>query len=257
MMLRRGVGLVLAPTTLLAQVDAAVGGKNGINFGQHKNVVGGFYHPRIVACDGAFLRTLDTTELVCGIAESIKIFAIASAELLTTHAPTWSRLSRPAASIDWADMVWDALRWKLDLLAADPYEVSSRRLLNYGHAFAHLLEERSHFALAHGEAVLLGMLIENEVSRELGIAEDVDSVQALILRLLTVGCRTHWLPFRALGDDVDKLRHARRGHMNLVCLVRPGEGRIVDDVPERLLEAAWRRVDGVVTAPVLAEAVDH
>jgi 3-dehydroquinate synthase len=254
MLVRRGVGLVLVPTTLLAQVDAAVGGKNGINVGAHKNIVGGFYHPRVVACDQMFLGTLGARDLVCGIAETIKVFAIASGELLATHARTWARALTADGPIDWTDMVWDALRWKLDLLAEDPYELSSRRLLNYGHAFAHLFEERSRFALSHGEAVLLGMLVENEVSRELDIARDVDALQALIQGLLTDRSRACWLGFSDLGDDVEKLRYARRGHMNLVCLVRPGEARIVDDVHAPLLKAAWARVDALVIGSHPSEA---
>ena len=118
-------------------------------------------------------------------------------------------------------------------------------MLNYGHAFAHILEEKSHYLLSHGEAVLLGMMIENETSRGLGIAIDFDlnSFHNLIQRLLTDSCRRHWLRFTAIREEMIKLRGMRRGQLNLVCLVRLGEGQIVDDAPEDVLEEAWERTE--------------
>ena len=243
MLMRRGISLVLIPSTLLAQIDAAVGGKNGINYRSTKNLIGHFYHPDLVVCDQVFLSTLPKREITCGIAEAIKIFAIADADALVRHRETWLHRAPPDALDSWADMVWDALRWKLALLAEDPYEESSRRLLNYGHAFAHWFEEKSDYALSHGEAVLMGMMIENETSRGLGIAIDLDDLQNMIQSLLTTSCRRHWICFTAIREDLSKLRDMRRGQLNLVCLVRPGEGRIVDDVPEDVLEAAWQRVE--------------
>jgi 3-dehydroquinate synthase len=245
MLMRRGISLVLIPSTLLAQIDAAVGGKNGINYRNTKNLVGHFYHPDLVVCDQAFLSTLPDREITCGIAEAIKVFAVSDADALARHRQTWLRSDRVGALDPWADVVWEALRWKLALLTEDPYEESSRRLLNYGHAFAHLFEEKSDYALSHGEAVLLGMMIENETSRGLGIAvdSDLDDLQDIIRRLLTTSCRRHWVRFTAIREDLGKLRGMRRGHLNLVCLVRPGQGQIVDDAPENVLEAAWERTE--------------
>jgi 3-dehydroquinate synthase len=245
MLMRRGISLVLIPSTLLAQIDAAVGGKNGINYRASKNLIGHFYHPDLVVCDQLFLSTLSEREITCGIAEAIKIFAITDADALARHWETWLHGAPPGALDAWADMVWDALHWKLALLTEDPYEESSRRLLNYGHAFAHWFEEKSDYALSHGEAVLMGMMIENETSRGLGIAKHsaLDSLQDTIEGLLTPACRRHWVRFTAIGEDLDKLRGMRRGQLNLVCLVRPGEGRIVDDAPVAVLEAAWQRTE--------------
>jgi 3-dehydroquinate synthetase len=252
MLMRRGVSLVLIPTTLLAQIDAAVGGKNGINYRNTKNLVGHFYHPDLVVCDQVFLSTLPDREITCGIAEAIKVFAVSDADALDRHTQTWLHGDRVGTPNSWADVVWEALRWKLALLTEDPYEESSRRLLNYGHAFAHLFEEKSDYALSHGEAVLLGMMIENETSRGLGIAidPDLDGLQDTIRRMLTTSCRRHWVRFTAIRDDLSKLRAIRRGQLNLVCLVRPGEGRIVDDAPEDILEAAWGRVEHVIGSAV-------
>jgi 3-dehydroquinate synthase len=250
MLMRRGISLVLIPSTLLAQIDAAVGGKNGINYRNTKNLVGHFYHPDLVVCDQVFLPTLPRHEITCGIAEAIKVFAVSDADALARHAQTWLRGNGIDALDAWADVVWDALRWKLALLAEDPYEDSSRRLLNYGHAFAHIFEENSDYVLSHGEAVLLGMVVENETSRVLGIATgaQMEEFQNMVCSFLTAACRLHWIRFPAISKDLRRLRHMRRGKMNLVCLTRPGEGQIVDDVTDDVLETAWRRAEHLITS---------
>lgn len=185
MLMRRGISLVLIPSTLLAQIDAAVGGKNGINYHNTKNLIGHFYHADLVVCDQVFLSTLPGRAITCGIAEAIKVFAVSDADALARH-ETRLHSDRIDAPDAWADVVWEALCCKLALLSEDPYEKSSRRLLNYGHAFAHVFEEKSDYALSHGEAVLLGMMIENETSRGLGIATEsgLEDLQNTIRGLL-------------------------------------------------------------------------
>ncbi len=243
MLIRRSVSFVILPTTLLAQVDAAVGGKNGINSRTTKNVIGHFHHPLVVASDPRLLTSIDRRQLVSGIAECIKVFAVADSDALDRHASTLLQ-HRDASHDAWGQVVTDAQRHKLRLLADDPYEESSRRLLNYGHAFAHMLEERSDYQLLHGEAVLFGMLIENEVSKEIRIASDeVDALQQVIVDLVPDASRAHWVPFEVIGPDLDKVRHMRRAAMNLVCLERPGHAVIVDDVDDDVLATAWRRVE--------------
>jgi 3-dehydroquinate synthase len=247
MLLRRSVPLVLVPTTLLAQVDAAVGGKNGINTGTTKNLIGHFYHPAIVACDQSFLTTLPTRQVVSGIAECIKVFAVADACALATHIPRLSADADAGAvgSLEpWRDAVWDAVRWKLHLLEDDPYERSSRRLLNYGHAFAHMFEERSNYRILHGEAVLLGMMIENEISAELDIAgPEVLRLQDTIAGHVSPIGQECWVTFDELGPELQRLRRMRRNALNLVCLREPGDAAIVDDLPDDVLEVAWSRVE--------------
>jgi 3-dehydroquinate synthase len=246
LLLRRSVSLVLVPTTLLAQVDAAIGGKNGINSGSTKNLVGYFCHPSLVLCDQELLATLSWRQLVCGIAESIKVFAVGDAGALHRHSITWC-LGRVDDLGPWQEAVWDAVECKLGLLADDPYEASSRRLLNYGHAIAHLLEECTGFRLTHGEAVLLGMLVENEVSRGLGIADaSVGGLQEMIAGLLTPACSALWVSFAEVSGELDKVREMRRGMLNLVCVARPGEAVVVDDVGDEVVGRAWRRAEELV-----------
>jgi 3-dehydroquinate synthase len=233
------VPLVLAPTTLLAQTDAAIGGKNGLNLGAAKNLVGGFYHPEAVLCDVAYLETLDDLQTTCGIAECLKVFAVSDARALFRFFA-----SRPRSVSDLEESLCElvslAAGRKLALLAEDPFELSSRRLLNFGHAFAHSFEERSAFRLTHGEAVLVGMTIENMISKRLGIAtDDVDDVQAIIDSYFTPRCLDFWIEAKQVPTLLTELRAARRGNLNIVCIERCGNAVIVDDERDDILLAAW------------------
>jgi 3-dehydroquinate synthetase len=236
---RRGVSLVLMPTTLLAQTDAAIGGKNGLNWGTAKNLVGGFYHPEAVLCDIAFLRTLNDLQATCGIAECIKVFAVSDDRALYRF---FSRRPKNISALGehLCELVALAAQRKLDLLAEDPFELSSRRLLNYGHAFAHSFEERSGFQLTHGEAVLVGMTIENMISKKLGIASDeIDEIQAIITSYFTPACRDFWIDADEVPMLLAELRAARRGSLNIVCIERCGKAVIVDDESDYTILAAW------------------
>jgi 3-dehydroquinate synthase len=236
---RRGVPLVLAPTTLLAQTDAAIGGKNGLNFGANKNLIGGFHHPEAVLCDVAYLTTLTNLQTTCGIAECLKVFAVSDELALFRFFS-----SHPKSILDFGgslgDLVALAVRRKLDLLAEDPFEFSSRRLLNYGHAFAHSFEERSGFRLSHGEAVLIGMTIENMVSKRLGIAkDDVDEIQAIIDSYFTPACLNYWIEADEVPTLLKELRCARRGQLNVVCIEGCGKASIIDDERDDTFLSAW------------------
>jgi 3-dehydroquinate synthetase len=244
---RRGLGLALVPTTLLAQIDAAVGGKNGVNFHGTKNLIGHFYHPEAVICDISFLQTLPGTEFVAGLAEAIKVFAVSDARLFRDNLCN-RELSRSGFSMDsLSTLVADSIRMKLDLLAEDPFEKSSRRLLNYGHAFAHTFEEESNFALAHGEAVLVGMTVENAIAMELGLAgPEIDTLQELINGLFTEDCRRYWIRRDRLPSVLAKLKSARPHGLDLVCLRRVGDAEIVSEVDVDIIEAAWDRAHNIL-----------
>lgn len=245
---RRGLDFILIPTTLLAQLDAAVGGKNGLNFNNTKNLIGSFYHPQAVICDVQFLFTLKKREIVGGLAECIKVLAVSDASKFKRHFHEQQTDFSKKDISDIGLMVSDAIEMKLKMLAEDPFEFSSRRLLNYGHAFAHFFEERSDFLLSHGEAVLVGMALENAITQELGLAEEkeVVSLQELLRIHFTDDCRKYWLPFFQVQEDIGKLKEMRRGKMNLVCVKRIGESEIVDSVPNHVIENAWSRVENLI-----------
>lgn len=239
---RRGIGLALLPTTLLGQIDAAIGGKNGLNFQNSKNLLGHFYHPQWVICDVNFLDTLKRREVIGGFAEAIKVFAVSDAAALSRyfgrHPPGLVAFS-PEVRLE---LVASAVARKLSLLDSDPFENSSRRLLNYGHAFAHNFEEESGFLLTHGEAVLLGMTIENAIAAELCLATDgVQFVQEIINAYFTQNSLRYWIRSDKLSDLITKLKSARKSKMNIVCLRTAGEAEIIDDAATEIIISAWEK----------------
>ncbi|HEX4275968.1 MAG TPA: 3-dehydroquinate synthase family protein [Bryobacteraceae bacterium] len=239
---RRGVSLALVPTTLLAQIDAAVGGKNGVNFERTKNLVGHFYHPETVVCDTSFIRTLPERDFVGGLAEAIKVLAVSDARRFHCSFRDRDLIPEAFSPDALSTLVADSVAMKLALLGEDPFELSSRRLLNYGHAFAHNFEEESQFDLSHGEAVLVGMTIENTIAQELNLASaEIDSLQAIITGLFTEQCRRYWIDRSELPPLLTRLRLARRNRLNLVCLRSIGDAEIIDDVDTTVMLGAWDR----------------
>ena len=166
----RGVKLIHIPTTLLAQADASIGGKTGIDFEGKKNAIGSFYPPNQILVDPLFLKTLPKRELHAGLAEVFKYALIGSK-------PMWDSLStklpRLIRGIDGAyeEIIHESILQKLRYVEADEFEREEgvRELLNFGHTFGHALESATGFAsLRHGEAVVLGMRAASWLSKELG-----------------------------------------------------------------------------------------
>ena len=239
----RGIPLVLMPTSLLAQVDAAIGGKNCLNLDSHKNRLGSFYHPRWVVCDTAFLTTLPLRHVLSGLAEVVKVHAVTGHRAMADQA-TWDK-TRPDCGVGtWPDLVARSARAKVDLLAPDPFEESQQRLLNFGHTFAHALEEMSAFELAHGEAVMLSMLCEIWIGRLAGICSEgtFEAFRGVVDRIMPQTCRE----FRADGEQIREAllatRQLRGGHDHLVVLQDTGRGGFLDDVPESLAVSAWEEM---------------
>lgn len=186
----RGTNVLYLPTTLLAQADAAVGGKNGINFGGVKNTIGTLHQPVAVVSDTSFLRSLSPREFASGMAEIIKCGVIADTELcaqLMDGSPT-----PDAAQV--AAWVYGACRVKVEIVARDEQDRGDRRLLNFGHTVGHALEAaalESEHSLLHGEAVSLGMLAEAHISKTCGlISSDVVTAIERLLRRFALPVRT-------------------------------------------------------------------
>ena len=146
---KRGIRFINVPTTLLAMVDAAIGGKTGIDFGGAKNQIGTFAEAEKVLVDSVFLQTLLPREICSGLAEMLKYGFISDAELLKTNLKNYQ------------DYIFRAGEIKREIVAKDPYELGLRKILNFGHTFGHAIESHSltkDCPLLHGEAVALGML---------------------------------------------------------------------------------------------------
>jgi 3-dehydroquinate synthase len=150
----RGVAYVAMPTTLLAQVDAAVGGKTAVNLHNTKNVIGSFHVPQMVICDSHFLSSLRTEQIKQGLVEAIKVFAASDRRLFEKHAPNLPSL---IGRKDLNHLIADAIDAKLAVANADPYERGLRRVLNLGHTTGHAVETVASWS--HGKSIAFGMLI--------------------------------------------------------------------------------------------------
>ncbi|MEQ8926380.1 MAG: 3-dehydroquinate synthase family protein, partial [Fulvivirga sp.] len=158
---KRGIRFVNIPTTLLAQVDASVGGKLGIDFNRFKNHIGIFAEPEAVIIDPFFLETLPANELRSGFAEVIKHHLIRDLD-------GWKQLSQSKMeTLNWLEVIKHSVEIKNDIVIKDPKESGVRKILNFGHTIGHALE--SHYLnsdepLLHGEAIALGMICESHIS---------------------------------------------------------------------------------------------
>jgi len=181
----RGVGLIQFPTSLLAQVDASVGGKTAINHSQGKNLIGAFYQPDAVIIDTGTLATLPEREYIAGLAEVVKYGALGDAEFFRWLQQNATRLKEhEAEAVQYA--IEHSIRNKAAIVAADETESGQRALLNLGHTFAHAIETAGAFSdWLHGEAVALGMLLAARLSeiRGIGNAKTLPALNRLLSEL--------------------------------------------------------------------------
>ncbi|GGK74162.1 3-dehydroquinate synthase [Ornithinimicrobium pekingense] len=168
----RGVDSVLLPTSLLGVVDAAVGGKTGINTAEGKNLVGAFHPPRAVLCDPAWLAGMPRADYVSGLAEVLKAGFIADPVILDLVEADPVAAADPTADPALAvELVTRAVRVKADVVAADLREASLREILNYGHTFAHAVELVEDYRWRHGDAVAVGMVYVAELAHRAGLLD--------------------------------------------------------------------------------------
>ena len=158
---KRGLEFIHIPTTLLAMVDASVGGKLGIDFKGFKNQIGLFNNPKAVLISSEFLETLAESELKSGFAEVVKHALISDNSL-------WLKLKNtPFTDLDWEDIIDTSVQIKNKIVLADPFEKGERKKLNFGHTFGHAIESyylEKRTPISHGEAVFMGMILEAEIS---------------------------------------------------------------------------------------------
>jgi len=175
----RGIRFGFVATTLLAQVDASVGGKNGVNFGGFKNMIGVFNQPEFVICDPELLKTLPDKEIQCGFAEIVKHGAIADAEMFRYLEKNFQNaLSLDLSVIE--KLVYDSVVIKSSVVNRDEKEKGERRKLNFGHTFGHAFEKVA--SLPHGQAVSVGMAVAASLSVQRGLltAEEEQRITRLL-----------------------------------------------------------------------------
>jgi 3-dehydroquinate synthase len=243
----RGLPYVNVPTTLLAQVDGALGGKVAVNHRTAKNLLGAFHQPAGVVANVGFLRSTSARHLRAGLAEAIKKAVIASPDL-------WSFLDAEAGAILRRDavalerLVGAAAAIKTALIERDPYEADLRRPLNFGHTVGHPVETVTGYgAVLHGEAVAFGMVVETRISAGRGWAHPAlaESLEELLRRCgLPVQAADLRAPLdgRALVAAMEKVRQIRDGSLRYVLPIQLGETVIADDVTADELLAALESV---------------
>lgn len=240
----RGVPLVQCPTTLLAMVDASVGGKVGVDVPQGKNLIGAFHQPQLVVIDTDTLKTLPVRELRCGLAECVKHGVIRDPSLFDWIGDKFSNIMALDADT-LVELVTRNVQIKANVVMADERETGERAHLNFGHTFAHAIESTTGYsAFHHGEAVSLGMLAAARLAVSLGRAGggcEVEVSQRLEALLAKIG-----LPTRAELPDTDTLMDAMLadkkvsgGKLRLVLPLRIGAVELVSDAPPEAVRAAW------------------
>jgi len=231
----RGIRFLQIPTTLLAQVDASVGSKLGIDFQQVKNIIGLFQDPLAVIIDPVFLKTLPPMELRSGYAEIIKHALIYDAALWQTL----QAIDDVLAVVDWSPIIYRSVEIKQAVVQADPKEQGLRKILNFGHTVGHALE--SHFLstpqpLLHGEAVAWGMYAEAYLSQQQGSlsALDFDTIQHYIVKIYA-DCRPPDWPLQALLPYMRKDKKNKNHQISFSLLDSIGSCQPDQFMEERLL----------------------
>ena len=164
----RGISFIQVPTTLLAMIDAAIGGKTGVNTPYAKNMIGTFYHPEEILIDGSFLLSLPKKQIMGGIVEMLKIGLLQSFPLFEKIRNNMDKIRQLDLSF-LMDLIYETVLIKRNIVMSDPYEkLGLRRVLNLGHTFAHAFEQLENYQIAHGEAVAMGILISCFLSEKMG-----------------------------------------------------------------------------------------
>ncbi len=239
----RGITLVQVPTTLLAQVDSAIGGKVGVNHALGKNLIGAFHQAAHVVVDPALLRTLPRREFRSGLYEVVKYGVIASRTL-------FDRVSNHVSAVFAHDpavlvpAIVESCRIKADVVSKDEREGGLRRILNYGHTIGHALEAVTNYRrFRHGEAIAYGMLGAADLAVERGVLAEVDrrALADLIARLGSLP-PVNDLPTAATMEAVRRDKKVINGRLHYVLATAIGRTDTVSDVSEAELRRTLARI---------------
>jgi len=220
----RGVPFVQCPTSLLAMIDASVGGKTGVDTAAGKNLVGAFHNPTVVLADVELLTTLPVEHRRAGLAEAIKHGVIADAGHFAELSEALPALvaGDPTATLD---AVARSVEIKCSVVKADAQEHGLRKTLNFGHTIGHAIEHVSGYALLHGECVAIGMVLEARLAERLGIADEgtADRIQRILTRAQLPVARPESLGAEEVVAATRLDKKARSGTAEYALPVRIGE----------------------------------
>jgi len=218
----RGVPVIQIPTTLIAMVDASIGGKTAVDTPAGKNLVGAFHHPAAVIIDPHLLATLPLRELRAGFAEVAKHGVIADEPYLRRTASSVSELLSVGGSMgdSMFSLIVRSVEIKADVVSRDEREEGLRKVLNFGHTIGHAVEQVSGFSLLHGEAVAIGMVLESQLAERIGLAET--GTAATVLRTLQAAGLPTALPRDIDGDElIEAMRSDKKGRSGKMRFALP------------------------------------
>ncbi len=229
----RGIKLLSIPTTLLAQCDAAIGGKNAVNFNNYKNLIGTYLQPEYVICDPNLLKTLPDKELRSALAESLKVGLIYSAEFFNyienisdglNLNNSFSQLLYDTTKLE--IIIQQSIQIKVSIVEEDEFDNNSRRILNFGHTVGHSIE--SIYGMRHGESVSIGMVTAARISNKIGLlpTEQLERIKKLLYKI--------GLPVDFIFDTdlvmkfIERDKKRNTNFMNFVVLEEIGKARIFE-----------------------------
>ena len=238
----RGVPLIQVPTTVLGMVDAAVGGKTGVNTQEGKNLVGVFYSPNAVIADTDVLAGLGENDVKAGLAEVVKCGFIADTTILDLLEAHPTECSDTASSV-FVELVQRAIAVKASVVGDDFQESGLREILNYGHTLGHAIEHAERYQWRHGAAIAIGMVFAAELSRMVANLSDQDVERhRRILGQLGLPLEYPQGRWRTLLATMQKDKKARGGVLRFVVLDAPGKPRVLAIPDESVLFAAYQEL---------------
>jgi 3-dehydroquinate synthase len=247
----RGVALVQVPTTLVAQVDSAIGGKTGVNLPEGKNLLGAFYPPKLVLADPELLATLPEREFRGGLAEVIKYGVIADGKLFAFLEKQMDAiLRRDSGALEY--VIGRSIAIKAQVVSKDEKESGLREILNFGHTFGHALESVTRYRrFQHGEAVAWGMMCAALLGHEVA-GTPADAVSRIVALVRRIGPLPPWpeVKPREIMDAMRSDKKARGGKLRFVLAKKLGQARTFDDVAEKTVECILRYAPQVFVKPV-------
>jgi 3-dehydroquinate synthase len=240
---KRGIPYIQIPTTLLSQVDSAIGGKVAIDLEFGKNLVGAFYQPKLVLSDLNFLLTLPKGEILNGLSEVIKYGIIRSRQLFRgleekpTDTSSWN-------IEDWGQIVVECASIKARVVERDEYDRKDIRIiLNFGHTIGHALEAGSEYKIPHGEAVGFGMVVESLISNRLGLLKEKE-LKRIIELILKFGCvqglRRGEISILEITKHLPYDKKARFGRMRFVLPTRIGATKVLEGIDSKVIRECIR-----------------
>lgn len=230
----RGISWYAFPTSLAGMVDAAIGGKTGINAKSGKNLIGSFYSPSEVLIDLSFLNTLPKRDLSAGMAEVLKCGFIADHKILNRAQDD---------DLDYEQLIARSIKVKADVVSRDFKESKLREILNYGHTLGHAIEKDSGYKLRHGEAVSIGMVFSAELSKQLaGLSDDAVLLHRELLRNFDLPISYPGNKFKSLLNFLASDKKVRNSKLRFIGISKIGKPVWFDVVSTSVLSKVYERI---------------